>query len=117
MIEKTLAKRYAAALLKVTDADGSTEETEQLLLALKDAYLAQKNFRNLLAQPRIPRTVKKGMLRRIFEGKAKKSFIDFLELLIDKNRQELIPDIADTFDALSDASRGVVRVQVRTWRP
>jgi F-type H+-transporting ATPase subunit delta len=117
VIEKTLAKRYAAALLKVTDADGSTEETEQLLLALKDAYLAQKDFRNLLAQPRIPRTVKKGMLRRIFEGKAKKSFIDFLELLIDKNRQELIPDIADTFDALSDASRGVVRVQVRTWRP
>ena len=57
------------------------------------------------------------MLRRIFEGKAKKSFLDFLELLVDKNRQDLLPDIADTFDALSDASRGVVRVQVRSWRP
>ena len=33
MIEKTLAKRYAAALLKVTDAEGSTEETEQRLSA------------------------------------------------------------------------------------
>ncbi len=117
MIEKTLAKRYAAALLKVTDAEGSTEEAEQYLLALKGAYLAQKDFRGLLAQPRIPRSVKKGMLRRIFEGKAKPSFIDFLELLIDKNRQDLIPDIAETFDALSDASRGVVRIQVRSWRP
>ena len=117
MIEKTLAKRYAAALLKVTDAEGSTEEAEQILLALKDAYLSQKDFRGLLAQPRIPRSVKKGMLRRIFEGKAKKSLIDFLELLIDKNRQELMLDIAETFDALSDASRGVVRIQVRSWRP
>lgn len=117
MIEKTLAKRYAAALLKATDAEGSTDEAEQFLAALKEAYLAQKDFRGLLAQPRVPRSVKKAMLRRIFEGKAKQSFIDFLELLVDKNRQDLLPDIADTFDALSDASRGVVRVQVRSWRP
>jgi F-type H+-transporting ATPase subunit delta len=117
VIEKTLAKRYAAALLKVTDAEGSTEEAEQFLDALKTAYLGQKDFRSLLAQPRIPRKVKKAMLRRIFEGRAKQSFTDFLELLIDKNRQDLIPDIADTFDDLSDASQGVVRVQVRSWRP
>ncbi len=117
MIEKTLAKRYAAALLKVTDAEGSTEDAEQFLLALKEAYLTGKDFRSFLSQPRVPRKVKKGLLRRIFEGKAKNSFLDFLDLLVDKNRQDLIPDIADTFDALSDASRNVVRVQVRSWRP
>lgn len=117
MIEKTLARRYAAALLKVTDAEGSTEDAEHFLLALKQAYVTQKDFRGILAQPRIPRAVKKGILRKIFEGKAKNSFLDFLELLIDKNRQDLIPDIADSFDALSDASEGVVRVKVRSWRP
>jgi F-type H+-transporting ATPase subunit delta len=117
VIEKTLAKRYAAALLKATDAEGSTEEVEVFLQALKDAYAGNKGFRDVLSQPRIPRTVKKTMLRRIFEGKAKPSFLHFLELLVDKGRQDLIPDIAETFDALSDASRGVVRVQVRSWRP
>ena len=117
MIEKTLAKRYAAALLKLTDADGSTEEVEVFLQALKDAYAHNKEFRGILAQPRVPRSIKKGMLRRIFEGKAKPSFLFFLELLVDKGRQDLIPDVADTFDALSDASRNVVRVQVRSWRP
>lgn len=117
MIEKTLARRYAAALLKVTDAEGSTEDAEHFLVALKQAYLAQKDFRGILAQPRIPRAVKKGILRKIFEGKAKNSFLDFLALLIDKNRQDLIPDIADSFDALSDASEGIVRVKVRSWRP
>ncbi|HZE97713.1 MAG TPA: ATP synthase F1 subunit delta [Planctomycetota bacterium] len=117
MIEKTLSKRYAAALLKATEADGSTEETEQYLFALKQVYLTQKDFRGLLAQPRVPRTVKKGLLRRIFEGKAKPSFLSFLELLVDKNRQNLIPDIADSFDTLSDMTRGVVRIQVHSWRP
>ena len=117
MIEKTLAKRYAAALLKVTDAEGSTEETESLLLALKDAYNSQKEFRALLSQPRIPRRVKKSLLVKIFEGKAQKSFTDFLQFLVDKNRQDIIPDIADMFDRLADASKGVVKITVKSWRP
>jgi F-type H+-transporting ATPase subunit delta len=117
VIEKTLAKRYATALLKVTDAEGSTEETESFLMALKDAYTSQKEFRAVLAQPRVPRAMKKRLLAKIFEGKAKKSFINFLELLVDKNRQDILPDIADMFDRLSDASRGVVKMTVKSWRP
>lgn len=117
MIEKTLAKRYAAALLKVTDAEGSTEETESLLLALKDAYNSQKEFRAVLSQPRVPRAAKKRLLGKIFEGKAKQSFTDFLDLLVDKNRQDIIPDIADMYDRLADASKGVVKITVKSWRP
>jgi F-type H+-transporting ATPase subunit delta len=115
--EKTLAKRYAAALLKVTDAEGSTEETEQLLLSLKESYLSQKDFRMLLAQPRVPRKVKKQLLHKVFDGRTRKSFTDFLDLLIDKNRQDILPDIADMFDTLADASKGLVRVTVKSWRP
>lgn len=117
MIEKTLAKRYAAALLKVTDAEGSTEETESLLIALKDAYNTQKEFRAVLSQPRIPRAMKKRLLAKIFEGKARKSFTDFLQFLVDKNRQDILPDIADMFDRLADASKGVVKITVKSWRP
>jgi F-type H+-transporting ATPase subunit delta len=117
VIEKTLAKRYAAALLKVTDAEGTTEETESFLLALKDAYNSQKEFRALLAQPRVPRAVKKRLLVKIFEGKSRKSFTDFLQFLVDKNRQDILPDIADMFDRLADASKGVVKILVKSWRP
>lgn len=117
MIEKTLARRYAAALLRITDAEKSTEETEAFLLALKEVWNADKKFRSLLSQPQIPRKIKKSILRKPFEGRAKNSFLDFLDLLVDKNRQALIPDVADSFDALSDASEGVVRVHVRSWRP
>jgi F-type H+-transporting ATPase subunit delta len=117
VIEKTLAKRYAAALLKVTDAEGSTEETESFLLALKEAYVSQKEFRAVLAQPRVPRAMKKRLLTKIFEGKAKKSFTDFLQFLVDKNRQDILPEIADMFDRLADASKGVVKMTVKSWRP
>ncbi len=117
MIEKTLAKRYAAALLRMTDAEGTTEEVEQLLLALKEAYLSNKAFRSILAQPRVPKSLKKTILRKAFEGRAKPSFLDFLTLLVDKNRQGILPDIADMFDRLADASKGVVRIKVKSWKP
>lgn len=117
MIERTLAKRYAAALLQVTDKEGATEETEALLLALRDAYRNNKAFRGVLAQPKIPRKMKKQLLRRAFEGIARPSFIHFLDLLVDKNRVEIIPDVADMYDRLADLSKGIVRVKVKSWKP
>jgi F-type H+-transporting ATPase subunit delta len=117
VIEKTLAKRYAAALLRVTDPEGSTEETEAVLLALKGALQADRAFRGVLAQPRIPRAAKKKLLRKALEGRARPSFLRFLDLLVDKNRLDVLPDIADMFDRLADASKGLVRVKVRSWRP
>jgi F-type H+-transporting ATPase subunit delta len=115
--EKTLAKRYAAALLRVSDAEGATEETEALLLALKDVYQRDKAFRAVLAQPRIPRRTKKTLLRRAFEGRAPEFFLRFLDLLVDKGRLEILPEVAEVFDRLADASKGIVRVRVRSWKP
>ena len=117
MIERTLAKRYAAALLKVTDAEGSTEEVEALLLALRDAWKAQRGFRNIMASPQVPRSAKKQLFRKILAGKARESFLQFLDLLVDKNRSKILPEVSEVFDRLADASAGVVRVKVRSWKP
>ncbi len=117
MIERTLAKRYARALLAVMDKDGNVEDVEGSLLALKEVYRSNDAFRRALVEPRIPRKKRMALLRRPFEGKLGKDFEEFLDLLIEKNRVDLIPEIADAFDRLADASRGVVRIEVRTWKP
>ena len=117
MIERTLAKRYAAALLQVTDAQGSTEETETVLLALRDAYRANRGFREMLASPRVPRAAKKALMHKVLEGKASRAVVDFFDFLVDKNRIQILPEVSDMFDRLADASHGVVRVKVRSWKP
>jgi F-type H+-transporting ATPase subunit delta len=71
----------------------------------------------MLSQPRIPRSVKKGLFRKVLEGRATPSFMEFLNLLVDKNRLDILPDVAEMFDRLADASKGLVRVRVRSWRP
>jgi F-type H+-transporting ATPase subunit delta len=117
VIERTLAKRYAAALLKVTDAEGSTEEAEALLLALRDAWRGQRSFREMMVSPKIPRAAKKSLLRKALGGRARESFLFFLDFLVDKNRVEILPEVSDVFDRLADASHGVVRVKVKSWKP
>jgi len=117
VIERTLAKRYAAALLEVTDAEGSTEETETVLLALREAYRSDRKFRALLGSPRVPRRAKKELFHKILAGKAKPSLVDFLDLLVDKNRIDLLPDVSELFDRLADASHGIVRARVLSWKP
>jgi F-type H+-transporting ATPase subunit delta len=117
MIEKTLAKRYAAAMLAVALKEGAVAQVEEQLLALREAYRSDVTFRRALGQPRIPKASRKRLLRKPFEGRTIPAFLDFLDLLVDKNRFRLIPDIAESFDLLADATHGIVRVQVSAAFP
>ena len=50
MIEKTLAKRYAAAMLAVALKEGAVPQVEEQLLALREAYRSDVAFRRALGQ-------------------------------------------------------------------
>jgi len=117
MIEKTLAKRYAAAMLAVAVKEGLVEQVESNLLALKQVYETDAMFRLALGQPQIPKAARKKLLRKPFEGRAHPAFLDFLDLLVEKNRVTILPDIATMFDELADVTQGVVRVGVRSAFP
>jgi F-type H+-transporting ATPase subunit delta len=117
MTPRTLANRYAEGLLTQADRLNTVEEFESQLLALKEAFEKDSDFRALLIHPRIPRARKKAVIHRIFGGRAHATFVRFLELVVDKHRAAFIPEIADAFDRLADRSRGVVRVEVRSFLP
>jgi F-type H+-transporting ATPase subunit delta len=112
VIERTLAKRYAAAMISVAIKENIVADVESDLLALRKAYEGDATFRMALGQPRIPKAGRKSLLRKPFEGRANKAFLDFLDLLVEKQRVNLIPEIAEMFDLLADATQGVVRVKV-----
>ncbi|MHC4607394.1 MAG: ATP synthase F1 subunit delta [Planctomycetota bacterium] len=117
MINRTLARRYARALLDAAHEDGDVEEVESTLLALKEVYRKDPMLRLALHQPKISRSRRKEILKKPFVGMKTKAFLAFLDLLIEKNRIALIPEIADCFDRLADALAGIVRVEVRSWKP
>ena len=113
MIEKTLARRYAAALLHVTEKAGTAtiHDTEETLNALKVVYNRDSHFRGLLHSPKVPKAVKKQLLRRILAG-ASPALQKFGDILIDKNRADILPEVADSYERLADDFEGIVRVKV-----
>jgi F-type H+-transporting ATPase subunit delta len=111
VIEKTLAKRYASALLAVTHKEGAVEETEATLLALKQVWEKDAKFRAVLLSPKVRKADRKALLRKILAS-ASKSLQEFFDLLIEKNRIDILPEVADMYDRLADAFKGIVRVQV-----
>lgn len=116
MIERTLARRYAKALLAVSAKEQTIEETEATLLALRQVYLDDPALRRVLQQPRIPRAERIALICRPFEGGPGRGFVEFLALLVQKKRIHLIPEIAEAYDRLADSSRGLVQVRVKTWK-
>jgi F-type H+-transporting ATPase subunit delta len=116
MIEKTLAKRYATALLAATNKEGAVEDTEANLLALGEAYRGNARFRAALSSPKVGRPEKKSLLRKVFAN-GTRSLHEFFDLLVDKRRTNLLPDIAEMYDRLADEFKGLVRVRVRSAWP
>ncbi|MBI5367183.1 MAG: ATP synthase F1 subunit delta [Planctomycetes bacterium] len=117
MIERTLAKRYASALLSSAIAQKVVARIEEEILAFAHAYRAQRDLRVILEHPRIPLAGKLETLSRVLGTEAHPLLVHFLEHVTEKKRIRFIPEIAAQYDALADAFEGVVRVTVTSRSP
>jgi F-type H+-transporting ATPase subunit delta len=117
MRELSAATRYARSFLLVAANRGIVEEVEAQLLNLKEAYLAEPKVRAFMTNPRIPIRAKLGAVEKAMSGKVHALTLIFAKILVQRRRFTLIAEIADAFDRMADAYRGVVRIQVHTFGP
>ena len=116
MIERTIARRYATALLNLADQAKAVEAVETEILQLSGLFGTSAEFRKVLTHPLIPAKAKKEFLRSIVPDMSK-LMSDFMNKLIEKGRASCLPDIAHVFDDLADRYAGVVRMTVETAVP
>jgi len=108
-----IARRYAQALL------GSAKEEKVLEAVLKDAgllrdYVAKsRELRSFLRSPVIKSGAKVAVLRSIFEQSITPLTMNFLLLLLDKNREEVLPEIIDELFRLHDEQQGIVTLELK----
>lgn len=117
MIERTIAKRYARALLEVAVAAKAVAPIEEEIMSVGRLYREQKGVAQLLENPLVTRDEKRQVARALFEGKVSKEVLEFLDLLIERRRCDLIPSIEELFDDLADEYEGVVRATVTSAQP
>jgi F-type H+-transporting ATPase subunit delta len=117
MIETTIARRYAKAMLEVAVDEQRVRETQGELAGLAGLFQSAPEFRTLLVSPVIPRRRRKEEAGKALTGRVGASVVSFLQTLVEEDRAGLLPKIAGLFDDLADDQEGLLRVLVRSARP
>jgi F-type H+-transporting ATPase subunit delta len=110
------ASRYARALVDVATARGAELEPRQVSEQLRDfgdALRSATELRHILLSPAVPPARKRAVVGRIGETLGLARLVrNFLYVVIDHRRIELLDQIRAAFEALLDERLGVVRADV-----
>ncbi len=117
MSEQTLAKRYAKALLDVAIERDSVREFEEEIVQLRELYLHDEYLGKVLENPLVDREEKIDVVNDTLTDYFSEEVMNLLRLMIEKDRAEIIPVMANRYDDLADEHTGVIRVQARSAQP
>ncbi len=107
-----VAQAYARALMEVGSASGEAELYGDQLDALTEAVESEASFKVFLESPKIRRGDKKEALERALQGKVSDPVLNLVRILIDRNRQTLIEDIAQAYREQIDEVAGRANVTI-----
>ena len=110
MRQTILAKRYAKALFAVGQEEGKSEAYREALNVLGDFLNEYPEAMAGLTNPLYPMELReKVMAHLISELQADQFMGNFLNLVVQKKRADILPEIATEFQVLVDADQNVSR--------
>lgn len=113
-----VARVYAGALLDQAVKQGQEQEVEDDLRALiLQVFLPHPEIEEFLVSSAIGREEKAKLIDSTFGGRANELLVNFLQVLNEHDRLELVRPSAALFRQLLEDRRGQIRVQVRSAVP
>jgi F-type H+-transporting ATPase subunit delta len=113
-----VARIYAEALLDAADKRGEGQAVlEQLDSLVRDVFQANPHVEEFLASPAVPTRVKAAAIDNTFGPRSSELFTNFLRVLNDHGRLELLREVAFALRELFDRRARRVRVHVRVAGP
>lgn len=114
MINTTVSRRYAQALLMIATERKALDQYEQELELFRNALLADPKVKELMDNPRIALEKKKQVLDLLIKGKTDSIIYNFLRLIIDRRRENFFLDIIKEYNRYADEARNIVDAEVRS---
>lgn len=113
MLEGSIARRYAKALLALGRDDGLVDRLGDDLARFERALAGDVG--DVMSNPVFTQAERRGVLDKVLPGLAlHPTTMNFLRLLLDKNRFAALSDIVREYRALADDEAGRVRALVTT---
>lgn len=110
-----VAERYSKSLLDLAVETGNVDEVYEDIRRFQES-LNSRELVNLLRSPIIRRTKKLEIIRKLFESGWQPLTMKFFEVVIRKDREEVLPDIAGAFFEQYYEYKGITVVKVISAR-
>lgn len=112
----SVAATYAEALYEAAVDKAQLPEVAAQLSAFRETVDGSPELRDLLQNPEFETRVKKSVVAKLLEG-SNDLLANFVQVLLDRGRQDELGAIADDFATRVAAAEGRLRVSVRTAIP
>ncbi len=116
MSVKRIASRYAKALIDLAQEQGKLETVKEDVDTFR-GVLQNRDFELMLRSPVIANPKKKEVLRLLLEGKMDELSMKFFNLLVDKERDDIIPEILVEFMDHYREVKHISKLKVTSVRP
>ena len=117
MPDTKLASRYAEAIFAAAHGRHLVDQVEAEITEVAQTLAASPDLMRVLDHPEIRDDRKCELVRRIFRTYLSAELMSFLELLVTRGRQQLLPEVAKEYQSLADRARGILRAEVVAASP
>ena len=112
-----ISKRYAKALFDLALEMKILDRVNQDMLLVQSVTVENPEFKRLLASPTIPPGKKSEIIKGIFEKYLDKLSFRFLQLVVKKEREVYLRNIAENFTSLYKKFNNIATVKLTTAQP
>src|SRR6184192_2003895 len=114
MADIRVASRYVKSLLGLAIEQGVVEEVSNDMKLFASVCQSNRAFVNMLRSPIIKHDKKRDVLEAIFKNKVHVLTMSIMDILTRKNREPLLPSIANEFAVAYNEYKGIERATVTT---
>ena len=117
MRDATIARNYAEALLELARRAEDPAGWGKLIRDIANGVEQDITLKHFLESPKISEAQKNEVFFQALGDRVPRHFLRFMQTLVRKRRQMLIPEIAIEYDNLLDIHEGRVHANVTVARP
>jgi F-type H+-transporting ATPase subunit delta len=112
-----VASRYAKSLLDLSIEQNVLDKVNNDMVDLSGTCAGSEDLLSLLNNPTVNSTKKGEIFTALFGGKMEKVSLDFIQLITENSREDLLPTIAQSFTKLYKAHNNIVEVELISATP
>ena len=109
----TIARPYAEAAFRLADAQGKLADWSATLANLS-AVAADERVRAAIGDPNLPAAKVAGLIISVLSGKLTGETENFVRVLAENGRLEVVAEIRSQYEALKNEREGVVEAEITT---